>query len=290
MTSPRSLLKAWRVYPRKQLGQNFLEDPAVSDMIVRRSGFSAEDTVLEIGAGLGALTIPLANRVKKVYAVEKDRRLIGLLRSELLANRLSNVELVEEDILRVNTHALAEACHRRITVIGNLPYSISSQILVKLIAERASIDRAVLMFQRELAQRLAAEAGSKDYGRLTVMLRYCAQMRSLADVSAKVFFPRPRIDSRVLEITFCGVRGCPATNEDLLLGVIKAAFSKRRKTLKNALTNSPLPFPPDTILEALTASDIDPVRRAETLSVEEFVALSNRLSEAGIHRLTIPSP
>ncbi len=277
MTSPRTLLRAWGIHPRKQLGQNFLADPAMAEMIVRRSNLSQGDTILEIGSGLGALTIPLASAAKRVYAVEKDRQLARLLNNELLAKGISNVQLIEADILGVDLHQMASEANGPITVMGNLPYNISSQILVKLISERASINRAVLMFQRELSDRLTAHAGSRRYGRLTVMLAYCAKISAIAEVPNSVFFPRPRIDSRVIAVTFGTTPGFPAADERFLFNVIKAAFSKRRKTLKNALTQSQLPVDTDAIVPALHDTGIDPTRRAETLSVQEFVALSNRL-------------
>lgn len=277
MTSPRVLLRAWGLHPRKQLGQNFLEDPTISEMIVRRSEVLPVDTVLEIGAGLGALTIPLAKAVKKVYAVEKDRRLPQLLRNELLANNLTNVELLEEDILKVHINALADASHCRIVAIGNLPYNISSQVLIQLMQSRKAVDRAILMFQRELAQRLTAEVGTKDYGRITAMLQYCSRIQPIADVPAGVFYPRPRVDSKVIEVKFYETPPFAARDEAFLFQVIKAAFGKRRKTLKNALINSRLPIDTESVIHALDAAGIDPVRRAETLSIEEFVRLSDQL-------------
>lgn len=277
MTSPRVLLRAWELKPRKQLGQNFLEDPTVSEMIVRSSNVLADDTVLEIGAGLGALTIPLARAAKKVYAVEKDQRVSKLLKNELLASNLSNVELLEEDILRVDINALAETTRSKIVVIGNLPYNISSQILIKLMNSRRAVDRAILMFQRELAERLTAQVGNKDYGRITVMLQYCSRIRPVADVPAGVFHPRPRVDSKVVEVSFYEIPRFAARDEAFLFRVIKAAFGKRRKTLKNALTKSQLSIDTQAVIKALNASGIDPVRRAETLSVQEFVTLSHHL-------------
>ena len=143
MTSPRNLLKAWDLKPKKRMGQNFLTDPSTAKTIVTRAGLKADDTVLEIGAGLGALTIPLTKVVKKVYAVEKDGQLIELLKTELLANRISNCEIMMQNILEMDLNAFADANAAQLTVIGNLPYGISSQILIKLIQSRKLIKRAV---------------------------------------------------------------------------------------------------------------------------------------------------
>ena len=278
MTSPRILLAAYNLHPKKQLGQHFLSDPSTAEMITKRSGIVPEDIVLEIGAGLGALTIPLAHAAKKVYAVENDRRLIDLLKTEILANGLSNVELMEENILKFDINRLAENVGHKIIIIGNLPYNISSQILVKLIKSRTAVIRAVFMFQKELARRITAQPGCKDYGRLTVMLGYCAKIKKLADVKASLFFPKPKVDSQLIEIRFLETIKYPANDEALLFRVIKGAFCQRRKTLKNALAGSELNIDAKTAQNILDKAGIDSSQRAETLTVLEFVKLSNVFS------------
>jgi 16S rRNA (adenine1518-N6/adenine1519-N6)-dimethyltransferase len=279
MTSPRTLLKAWNLQPKKQLGQNFLADPSTADMIVNRAGIKPEETVLEIGAGLGALTIPAARAARKIYAVETDDRLIGLLETELLAHGIPNAAVLKQDILRFDLKAFIrqEAIPDRLVVLGNLPYNISSQVVVRLIHAREGIARAAMMFQRELALRLLAEPGGKDYGRLTAMLRYCADVEFLARVNAPLFYPRPKVDSEVLMIRFRETPAFPAEDERFLFQVIKAAFGQRRKNIKNALSGSDLQIRPDTARSALKAANIDPIRRAETLTIPEFVELSRRI-------------
>lgn len=278
MTSPRNLLKAWDLKPKKRMGQNFLADPSTARTIITRAGLTSDDVVLEIGAGLGALTIPLAKVVKKVYAVEKDSQLIELLRTELLANQISNCEITEQNILEMDFDTLA-ATQKKLTAVGNLPYGISSQILIKLIQSRGTIDRAVLMFQKELAQRIAAQPGGRQYGRITAMLRYCADVRFLADIRASVFYPPPQVDSAVIEITFKPTSIYGPHDEAMLFRVIKAAFGNRRKTLKNALAAAGLHIDSQIALQALSAAGIDPTRRAETLHPSEFVALSVSLGK-----------
>jgi len=277
VTSPRILLSAWNLRPNKRRGQNFLSDPSTAEMIVSRSKISREDIVLEVGAGLGALTIPLARNAKKVYAVENDQQLTDLLKIELFGSNLSNVVIIKKNILYFNINEIAEALSHKIVVMGNLPYNISSQIIVKLIKSRNLVRRAVLMLQKELAQRIAAEPGCKDYGRLTVMLRYCSNINVIADVKSPLFFPKPRVDSRVVEIEFKNSLKYLADDETFLFKVIKSAFGKRRKTLKNALAGSELDIDVKTILHVLESVGIDPIRRAETLTVQEFVRLSNAL-------------
>lgn len=277
MTSPRTLLQAWNLPAKKNLGQHFLADPVAAEAIVAGAAITDSDVVLEIGAGLGALTIPAARIAERVYAVEKDPRLVGLLRTELELHRLTNVEILEADFLSLDLAHLADRIAATPIVLGNLPYNVSSQILVRLIQQRQCIRHAVLMFQKELAERLQASPGGRDYGRLSVMLQYCAEIRTLMSADATRFFPRPKIDSEVLKIRFHRRRTAPVPDETWFFQVIKAAFGQRRKTLKNALAGSALRISARQAGDALTAAGIDPKRRAETLSVEEFVALSNAL-------------
>jgi 16S rRNA (adenine1518-N6/adenine1519-N6)-dimethyltransferase len=277
MTNPRTLLKAWRLRASKQLGQNFLSQPNAARMIVSRSGLTAADIVAEIGAGLGALTIPLARQVRKVYAIEKDRRLIELLRTELRVAGLANVEVLEQDFLRMDLSQLAEMHDRQLVVCGNLPYNISSQILVRLIRARTVISRAVLMFQKELAERLMAPPGTKAYGRISAVLQYCADIRPLADLTKGHFHPAPRVASRVVEIKFYPLPAIRANDEDFLFRVIKAAFANRRKTLRNSILAGGLGINSEPLQAALLAAAIDPGRRAETLTPSEFVRLANDL-------------
>ncbi|RPJ17996.1 MAG: ribosomal RNA small subunit methyltransferase A [Desulfobacteraceae bacterium] len=277
MTSPRTLLAAWNLSPKKQFGQNFLSDPSTADMIVSRSGILPEDIVLEIGAGLGALTIPLSKAADKVYAVEKDENLIPVLRNELDSQNIANAEILNTNILDIDLNDFFTRHGRKIIVAGNLPYNISSQVLVKLITEREFVNRAVLMFQKELSERICAKPGGKDYGRISVMIRYCSDIIKISDVKASLFFPKPKIDSQVIEIRFTEKLPFHADDEKFLIKVIKAAFGKRRKTLKNSLSGSELGIDALAAASALNSAGIDPVRRAETLTVEEFVRLSNAI-------------
>lgn len=262
------------------MGQNFLIDPSTARMIISRTDIKTDDVVLEIGAGLGALTIPLARAAQKVYAVEKDNQLIELLRTELLANRITNCEIVTGNILDMDLNTFVAAGAAKISVFGNLPYGISSQILIKLIHSRSNLHRAILMFQKELAQRIAAKPGGREYGRITAMLGYCADIRFLADVSASVFYPQPKVDSAVVEIKFKSTSAYGPHDETMLFRVIKAAFGNRRKTLKNALVAAGLDIDARIAVEALSNAGIDTTRRAETLDPSEFVALSVSLQEA----------
>jgi len=275
---PRTLLNAWNLRPRKRLGQNFLTAVDVSQRIVDAAVVTPQDVVLEIGPGLGALTLPLAARAAHLIAVEADAEILGLLRTELLAAGHQSVETIHASILDTDIAALAPP-DRRLVVLGNLPYNISSPVLVRLVECRRRVDRAVLMLQKELVDRIVAPPGGRDYGRLTVMLAYCATVRRLFTVAANRFFPQPKVDSAVVEIRFKTAPDVPARDEPFLWKVVQAAFGQRRKTLKNALSGSALPLDAAGAEAVLRAAGIEAKRRAETLTVAEFVVLSHAVAE-----------
>ena len=277
MTHPGELLKKNGLYAGKEMGQNFLSNPGTAQMIVDRTGIDETATVLEIGPGLGALTLPLAKAAKKVVAVEKDRRIIPLLEAELLAAEISNVSIINQNILKTDICGIAG--DDRLTVMGNLPYNISSQILFQLVKARAVVNSAFLMFQKELATRLLASPGGRDYSRLTAVVQYASRISHVADIGPRSFFPRPDVDSTVLRFDFFQTPGMDEAKEDLLFDVIKAAFSKRRKTLRNSMTGGELKLKKQEAGQALEMAGIDPARRAETLAIEEFVALSGAVGK-----------
>jgi 16S rRNA (adenine1518-N6/adenine1519-N6)-dimethyltransferase len=258
------------------MGQNFLANPNIATMIVEKGGFTKKDTVVEIGAGLGALTIPLASRTKHVFAVEPDRAIAALLKNELLAANASNVSIVEKNILHCELPAMVGP-RSTVNVAGNLPYHISSPVLLWLIRFRQSIDTAVLMFQKEVAQRLVAKPGTKTFGRLSVLIQYCADVSLLAQVAAASFHPKPAVDSAVVQISFFETPPWTAKDEAFLFALVAAAFGQRRKMLKNALLKSKLGFLGHQLSAAFEETHIAPERRAETLSVKEFVLLSEAL-------------
>jgi 16S rRNA (adenine1518-N6/adenine1519-N6)-dimethyltransferase len=275
MTAPRTLLKAWNLLARKELGQNFLTEASLAANIVDLARIGADEVVLEIGAGLGAMTIAAARRARRTIAVEKDSHLVPLLRAELMVQGLDQVVIHEQNILTMDLPQISTEQGQPLTVLGNLPYNISSQVLVKLIQERQVVRRAVLMFQKELADRLCAGPGSKTYGRLSVMLQYCADLKVLRSVRPDMFYPRPKVGSVVLGIDFKSTIDPRVGNEALLGQVVQAAFGQRRKTMRNALAGGLLPLDNDSAVQVLQAADIDPRRRAETLNVAEFVALTD---------------
>lgn len=289
MRSPKTVLATWNLKAKKHFGQNFLVNANTADSIVRRVELKESDCVLEIGPGLGALTHPLARRVKRVWAVEKDYRLVELLRNELSSAAVDNVFIQQGDILTVNLQEVSEALGQNPIIIGNLPYNVSSQILVRLIKNRQYVDHAVLMFQKELADRLLAHPGSRDYGRLTVMLNYCTDIHPIMELTADQFFPKPNINSTILDIRFLEPLPHKVEDEALLFDIIKAAFGKRRKTLRNSLSNSDLGITANMAEEMLYAVGIDPQKRAETLRICEFASLCRLLTELRHNSIPVTS-
>jgi len=277
MTHPGQLLKQAGLYAGKELGQNFLSDPNTARMIVEKTGISEDTHVLEIGPGLGALTLPLAKKVFHVTAVEKDGRLIPILRQVINDEGLDNIDIIHEDILKIHIAEMAK--DKKLVIIGNLPYNISSQILFKLVEERRYIEKAFLMFQKELATRILSPPGGREYSRLSAVSQYAAKISFVAEVGPSSFFPSPEVNSTILQFRFFQSEDFGEHQEKLLFDVIKAAFSKRRKTLKNSMAGGELGYEKQFVLQILATAGIDAQRRAETLSVEEFKALTRALGE-----------
>lgn len=271
MTHPGELLKREKLYAGKELGQNFLSDPGTARMIVGRTGITRDTRVLEVGPGLGALTIPLSAQAGQIVAVEKDWKIIPILKEELALEGVSNVEILNQDILKTDIKEIAG--DQKIVVMGNLPYNISSQILFRLVKARSVVKTAFLMFQKELATRLVASPGGRDYSRLSAVVQYASKVSHVVDISPNSFFPRPEVHSTVLKFEFLGSQGLSEEKEDLLFAVIKAAFSKRRKTLRNSMAGGELGLEKSETGDILVQAGIDPVRRAETLTIEEFKSL-----------------
>lgn len=280
-TSPKILLQRLGLRPKKTLGQNFLVHAHQARRIVAALELADTDTVVEIGAGLGALTVFLAPAARRVVAVERDPALAQFLQEELLAS-VPTVEVQCQDVLRLDFLELRREVGRPLAVVGNLPYQITSPLLFKLMAERAAISRAVLMMQQEVGARLLARPGTKDYGILSVLLRYHFAIQRLFSLGPANFFPSPQVDSVVLKLTPASPSPA-ALDPDLLARVVKAAFGQRRKTLNNTLTAraADLGLSPEKIRASLAELGIDPGRRGETLDLAEFVTLSNKMAEMG---------
>ncbi|NPV03409.1 MAG: ribosomal RNA small subunit methyltransferase A [Syntrophaceae bacterium] len=275
MQSPLSLLRKHGIRPLKRLGQNFLCDPNILERIVRIAEVSDTDTVVEIGAGIGVLTALLAARAGRVIAIEVDRRLVEVLQAEL--GDMPNVTIVHADILEYD-FASARPGEGRVRVVGNVPYNLSSPIVLRLLEAWESVDRAVLMLQREVAERLAAAPGTKEYGPLAVYVALYTEPRLEIRVPASCFVPRPDVESRVIRLDMRARPLCRVDDPDLFRDVVRGCFARRRKTLLNNLRHSGLPIRPEAVPGILEELGIDGTRRAETLTVQEFASLSNRVA------------
>jgi 16S rRNA (adenine1518-N6/adenine1519-N6)-dimethyltransferase len=267
------LKKAYGLEPSKALGQNFLTDGNIANRIADAAGAGPEDDVVEIGPGLGALTVPLAKRARRVMAVELDKKLLPALGAAVAG--AGNVEIVNEDFLKLP----AEAFPARFILVGNLPYYITTPLVARAI--ELSPVRAVFMMQREVAERLLSAPGKKTYGAITVLVQHHCEAALVLNVSREVFAPKPNVDSAVICLTpKRGADGGPRSEIDpeteaLMFRLVRAGFDMRRKTLRNSLARTG--YPEASLLAALGEAGIDPVRRAETLSPEDFYLLAQCL-------------
>jgi 16S rRNA (adenine1518-N6/adenine1519-N6)-dimethyltransferase len=256
---------------RRALGQHFLRDAGTARAIVNLLAPTASDLVVEIGPGEGALTDELVRRCGRLIALEVDRALLDRLR-----RRLPNVDVLEADARTWDYGMLARPPGGRVLIVGNLPYSVSKPIVAALLEARAAIDAMALMLQREVAERLAAPPGGKVYGALSVLTQVVCDVEVALRVPPGAFRPPPQVESAVVRLTPRATPRVPAAIEARFREVVKAAFSSRRKTLANALAGG-LGVPLGVAREAATTAGVDPGRRAETLAIEEFVALTARL-------------
>lgn len=277
MASPLVQLKSYKIRPKKWWGQNFLVDPDVVEQVVAFYDLREDDLIVEIGAGLGALTRRLAPKVRKVLAVEIDTTLANLLTDKII--EADNVEVINQNILDFDFPLAAKLHGDKLKILGNIPYGISAPLIFKLIECKAFMSMAVLMFQEEVADRIVARPGSKNYGVLSVFSQVSAMVSKELVVSKRCFYPQPKVESAVVRFMFRETPFIALEDEQVFKKVVKASFSQRRKTLKNALRNSlNLNMPFDEVLNALKGCGIDPQRRGETLSLAEFGRLSNCLT------------
>lgn len=264
----------------KSLGQNFLTDKNIIDRIIEGAHIGENDLVIEIGPGIGVITYEASLAARKVIAVEIDRNLIPIL-AETLAER-DNIEVVNRDILKTDVNALiAEAREKdpaieKVRIIGNLPYYITTPIIMKLLEEGVCADGITVMMQKEVADRIKAPAGNKTYGALSVAVQYYCEVEGVVNVPKEVFVPQPKVDSAVLNLKIRKEKPVELMDDQVFFQVVKAGFGQRRKTLNNSLMGVE-----GTTREiagsALEAAGIEPSRRAETLTLEEFAKLSNEV-------------
>ena len=278
----KTILQEHKLAPKKKFGQNFLTDKNIAAKIVTLADIRQEDTIIELGVGFGALTGYLAPSCRKVIGLEIDSGIIRYHEEE--GSLPQNVTLMHQDILAADFTKLAEESGGRIKIIANLPYSISNPLLFKLTNYRDKIEWAVLMLQKEVAQRLTAKPGTKDYGILTVRMAACASVHKLLDLGPQYFHPRPKVDSQVVKIRFFPrpdrIAALPDYDRVFFKKIVDAAFQQRRKTLINALSASNLVGKEKKCIEAsLEKLGLDNKIRGERLCVEEFIALTNILQQ-----------
>ncbi len=271
----RKKLESRGFSPNKRFGQNFLTDENVLDGIVEAAGIEPSDTVLEIGPGTGALTRRLAEKAAGVCAVEIDRGLAGMLEDEFKDDE--RVRIICGDVLKTDLNALLSE-YAPVKVVANLPYYITTPILLELLPDERLFKSFVIMIQKEVADRMSATPGNKDYGALSLMIRYYGEPQIIMDVPPSAFYPAPEVTSAVVRIDRHETPPVRSDDPDRMFALIRAAFGKRRKTLVNAVSSDPkLNLSPDSIRNALRSMGIDEAVRGEKLSLEDFAKLTGIL-------------
>ncbi|MGH7742899.1 MAG: 16S rRNA (adenine(1518)-N(6)/adenine(1519)-N(6))-dimethyltransferase RsmA, partial [Candidatus Eiseniibacteriota bacterium] len=278
----RDALAARGLSPRKRFGQNFLIREDLAARIVDHCRLESDDVAIEIGPGAGALTPRLASRVRALVAIEKDAGLAQLLREELAD--APHLEILEADFLDTDLGTIARA-HRaeRMVVAGNIPYNITTPILERLFEQRAVLRSAVLLVQKEYAERLAAAAGTPEYGSLTLFARFHALLEPLMEIRAGAFWPRPEVDSMLVRFHFRERPPVEVPSQALLFRIIRGSFQMRRKQLANTLAAA-LDQTAERAGRVLRAAGIDPRRRGETLTLDEFAKLAREAAAQGMDR------
>lgn len=284
-----AVLKKYGFAIQKKYGQNFLIDRHVLDKIIRAADISDGDFVIEIGPGIGTMTQYLADRARQVCAVEIDRELIPILEETL--GGYGNVEIINEDILKVDIRELAKRCNqgRPVKIVANLPYYITTPIIMGLLENHAPVSSMTVMVQKEVAQRMQAEPGTKDYGALSLAVQYYAEPYLAANVPPNCFLPRPKVGSAVVRLTRHDEKPVAVEDEAQMFRLIRASFNQRRKTLANGLNNAPgLPFSKEQIGRALAVCGFSASVRGEALSLADFARLSDAFTAMYRSRSGVP--
>lgn len=262
----------------KALGQNFIINPGVCPRIAEKGGAGEGVGVLEVGAGIGVLTAELAKRASKVVCVELDTRLLPVLDETL--GEFDNVKIINGDILKVDLHRILEDefGNMPVVVCANLPYYITSPVIMRLLESRLKIDSVTVMVQKEAAVRLCADVGSRDSGAVTVAVNYYAEAQKLFDVSRGSFMPSPNVDSAVIRLDILKNPPIEVSDENFFFSMVKAAFSQRRKTASNGISAG-MGISKPTVIEAIEAADLSPIVRAEALTMEQLGRLCEELKK-----------
>ncbi len=270
--------------PSKSLGQNFLTDKHIIDSIIEGSLIGEKDLVIEIGPGVGTLTAEAARAAAKVIAIEIDRNLIPILEETL--RDYDNVTVLNKDVLKTDLNALIQGhgCGGRVRIIGNLPYYITTPIIMKILENQVPADSITAMMQKEVADRIQSKPGNRVYGALSVAVQYFCTVQHILTVPKAVFVPQPKVDSAVLRMDIRREHPVALKDERLFFQCIRSGFEQRRKTLLNSLTGT-MGLSKEAMKTILATAGIDPGRRPETLDLQEFAAISNFMADyAGKHQ------
>ncbi len=273
-----TVLQKYNFVFQKKYGQNFLIDSHVLEKIVDAAQITDEDCVLEIGPGIGTMTQYLAESAREVVAVEIDRALIPILEDTLSA--YDNVTVINQDIMKVDIHQLVQERNqgRPIKVVANLPYYITTPIIMSLLEKHVPLQSITIMVQKEVAERMQVGPGTKDYGALSLAVQYYARPEVVANVPANCFMPRPNVDSAVIRLTRYPQPPVEVRDERHMFAVIRASFNQRRKTLANGLANG-MGIPREQVVKILESMGLSATIRGEALTLEQFARLSNLLNE-----------
>lgn len=281
--STTEIIQKYQFAFQKKFGQNFLIDSNILDKIIDSADITKRDCILEIGPGIGTMTQRLAKEAGEVIAVEIDRNLIPILHDTLAA--YDNVTIINEDILKVDINRLAQEHNggRPIKVVANLPYYITTPIIMALFEKHVPLQSVTIMVQKEVADRMRVGPGTKDYGALSLAVQYYARPEIITNVPAACFMPRPNVDSTVIRLTRYEKPPVEVRDEERLFAIIRASFNQRRKTLANGLANAGgLGVSRAQVEEALMEMGLPSTTRGETLTLERFAELTNRLTEEGM--------
>ena len=276
------ILNKYKFAFQKKFGQNFLIDTHVLDKIVLAAQITKDDFVLEIGPGIGTLTQYLCENAREVVAVEIDKMLIPILEDTL--SEYDNVTIINQDVLKLDLNALVQERNqgKPIKVVANLPYYITTPIIMDLFERHLPLKNITVMVQKEVAERMQASPGGKEYGALSLAVQYYAKPYIAANVPPNCFMPRPNVGSAVINLTLHEDTPVKVNSEKILFSMIRASFNQRRKTLMNGLNNSPeLSFTKEQVAQALISLGINENIRGEALTLEQFAALANRLCISG---------
>jgi 16S rRNA (adenine1518-N6/adenine1519-N6)-dimethyltransferase len=271
----KEIFKEYNFRPLKRFGENYLIDSNIKEKIIEAAGAKTGETVLEIGPGLGALTIDLAGSGANIFAVEKDKKAFAIL-SDLVDNRYPNLKLFCNDILKFDLNKIPRT--GKIKVVGNLPYYITTPIIELFIGKREMVSSVLMLVQREVAARLLAQPGTKDYASLSCFIRYYTSPVYLHTVRCSSFYPEPEVDSSLVKLDFLERPSVEVKDEKLFFKVVRGAFNQRRKTIMNSLSRKDvLDLPKPELAAILAKAGIDPNSRPETLSLHHFASIANSI-------------